>query len=146
MSTIARRALLRGTAAIALLPLFACAQTQRSRTELEDANDAFSKAIRWGDLRGLGQRVVPDRQAEFLKLAATNEDNLKVVDYEMQDVKVSTDKAIVRSRVSWYREPSVITRTESMTVLWEQKNGTWLIASILGGPLPLPPLVPANPR
>ena len=146
MSTIARRVLLRGTAAIALLPLFACAQTQRSRTDLEAANDAFSKAIRWSDLRGLGQRVVPDRQAEFFKLAATNEDNLKVVDYEMQDVQVSADQAIVRSRVSWYREPSVITRTESMTVLWEQKNGTWLIASILGGPLPLPPLVPANPR
>lgn len=146
MSTVARRALLRGTAAIALLPLIACAQTQRSRSELEDANDAFSKAIRWSDLRSLGQRVVPDRQAEFFKLAATNEDNLKVVDYEMQDVQVGADKAIVHSRVSWYRDPSVITRTESMTVLWEQKSGTWLIASILGGPLPLPPLAPANRR
>jgi hypothetical protein len=146
MTTIARRALLRGTAAIALLSMFACAGAQHSRTELEDANDAFSKAIRWSDLRGLGQRVVPDRQAEFLKLAATNEDSLKVVDYEMQDVQVSADKAIVHSRVAWYREPSVSTKTESMTVLWEQKNGTWLIASIVGGPLPLPPLAPANPR
>jgi hypothetical protein len=146
MSTIARRLLLAGAGAIALPTLFACAQTQHSRTELEEANDAFSRAIRWSDLRALGQRVVPERQAEFLNLASGSEDNLKVIDYEMQDAQVSTDKAVVRSRVSWYREPSIVAKTESMSVLWEQRNGTWMIASIVGGPLPLPPLAPANPR
>lgn len=128
------------------MPLFACAEAQRSRTQLEDANEAFSKSIRWSDLRGLAQRIVPERQAEFFKLTATSEDSLKVTDYETQDVQLGTDSAVVHSRVTWYREPSVVTRTESMTVLWEAKSGTWLIASILGGPLPLPPLAPASPR
>ena len=133
---------LRGTAAVALLALLACAQTQRSRTELEEANDSFSKALRWSDLRGLAQRVVPERQAEFFKLLSGNEDSLKVVDYEMQDVQAGADQAIVHSRVTWYREPSISTKTESMTVLWVQKNGSWMIASIVGGPLPLLPVPP----
>jgi hypothetical protein len=131
-----------------LLALFGCAGGQHSRTDLENANDAFAKSLRWSDLKGLGQRVVPERQAEFQQLAARDEDDLKVTDYELQDVQASSDKAIVHSRVSWYRQPSVVTKTESMTVLWEQRGGTWLIASIVGGPLPLPPLAsaPAKPR
>src|SRR3954468_21987763 len=114
MSTKARRALLRGTAVFALLPLFACAETQHSRTQLEDANEAFSKSIRWSDLRGLGQRIAPERQAEFFKLTAAAEDGLRVTDYETQDVQLGTDTAVVHGRVSWYREPSVVTKTESM--------------------------------
>jgi hypothetical protein len=137
MSVIARAPL------ILLLALIGCAQAQHSRTELEESNDAFSKAIRWSDLNGLGQRVVPDRQPEFLRLAAKSEDSLKVTDYELQDVQASNEKAIVRSRVSWYREPSIVTKTELMIIVWERKGGTWLITSMLGGPLPLPPPAPA---
>ena len=146
MSTTGWRRLVHAIAVTAFLALCACAEGQRSRTDLESANDSFTRSIRWNDLRGLAQRVVPDRQAEFFKLAESNEDKLKVIDYETQDVQVSTDKAVVHSRVTWYREPSVVTRTESMTVFWEQKNGTWLISAILGGPVPLSPPAPANPR
>ena len=142
------RTFVHGAAVVLALALSGCAGAQNARNDLEEANDAFSKAIRWSDLRGLAQRVVPDRQPEFLKLASRAEDNLKVTDYEMQDVQAGSDKAVVRSRVSWYREPSIVARTEWMTILWERKGGTWLIASILGGPLPLRPLAstPANPR
>jgi hypothetical protein len=145
---LASRSVINRAAVILLLGLFGCAEAQHSRTELEDANDAFSKSIRWSDLRGVGQRVLPERRAEFMQLAARNESNLKVTDYELQDVQVSSDKAIVHSRVSWYLEPSVVTRTEVMTILWEQKGGTWLIAAMVGGPLPLPPQAspPASPR
>jgi hypothetical protein len=128
-----------GAAVILVLALCGCAGAQNARNDLEEANDAFARALRWSDLRNLSQRVASDRQAEFLKLAARGEDNLKVTDYELQDVQAGTDKAIVHSRVSWYREPSIVAKTESMTILWERKGGTWLIASILGGPLPLPP-------
>lgn len=128
--------------AFALLFLFACAGVQPSRSALEDANESFSKAIRWNDLRSLSTRVVPERQAEFYKLVNGSEETLKVVDYELRDVQAAADKAVVHSRITWYREPSVVTKTESMTVLWEQKNGVWLIASIAGGPLPLPPAPP----
>jgi hypothetical protein len=133
------RSVVRGAAVILVLALCGCAGAQNARNDLEEANDAFARALRWSDLRNLSQRVAPDRQAEFLKLAAGGEDNLKVTDYELQDVQAGTDKAIVHSRVSWYREPSIVAKTESMTILWERKGGTWLIASILGGPLPLPP-------
>jgi hypothetical protein len=138
---------IRGAAVILVFALCGCAGAQTARKDLEEANDAFSRDIRWNDLRGLAQRVVPDRQPEFLKLAARSEDNLKVTDYELQDVRASNDEAIVHSRVTWYREPSIVAKTEPMTILWQRKGGTWLIASILGGPLPLPPLgaTPANP-
>jgi len=61
-------------------------------------------------------------------------------------VQVSDDKASVRSKVSWYREPSITIKTETMTVLWEQKGGGWWIVAIVGGPLPLPPLKAAAAR
>jgi hypothetical protein len=140
------RSVVHGAAVILVLALCGCAGAQNARNDLEEANDAFAKAIRWSDLRGLAQRIVLDRQPEFLKLAARGEDNLKVTDYELQDVQAGSDKAVVRSRVSWYREPSIVAKTEWMTILWERKGGTWLIESILGGPLPLPPLAatPAN--
>ena len=124
---------------ILALALCGCAGAQNARNDLEEANEAFSKALRWSDLRSVAQRVVPDRQAEFLKLATSGEDNLKVTDYELQDVRAGSDNAAVRSKVSWYREPSVVAKTEWMTILWVRQGGTWLIASILGGPLPLPP-------
>ena len=73
-------------AGIAAIALVACAQTQHSRSDLEDANDSFSKAIRWSDLSSLSTRVVPERQAEFAKLATGSD--LKVTEYEMQDVAV----------------------------------------------------------
>jgi hypothetical protein len=131
-----------------LLALFGCAGAQNTRKDLEEANDAFARDIRWSDLQGLGKRVAPDRQAEFLKLASRGEDNLKVTEYELQDVQASDDKAIVRSKVSWYREPSIVTKTGWMTIVWERKGGSWLITSMVGGPLPLPPLAStsANPR
>jgi hypothetical protein len=124
---------------VMLLALFGCAEGQHSRSQLEEANEGFSKTFRWSDLRGLAQRVIPERRAEFLQLAVKDEDNLKVTDYEMEDVQVTADQAIVHSRVTWYRQSSMVAKTESMSVLWVQKGGTWLIASILGGPLPLPP-------
>jgi hypothetical protein len=129
-----------------LLAPLGCAHGQHDGTELEAANSAFARSIRWSDMMSLAKQIVPERQAEFLKLAATDEDSLKVNDYEIEDVQVSGDKAIVRSRVSWYRQPSITNKTESMTVLWEQKGGTWWIAAIVGGPLPLPPLAAAGAR
>src|SRR3954463_13095972 len=84
-------------AAILVLALCGCAGAQNGRNQLEEANDAFSKALRWSDLRGLTRRIVPDRQAEFLKLLAPGEDTLKVTDYELEDVQAGSDKAVVRS-------------------------------------------------
>lgn len=130
-------------AATLVLALCGCAGAQSSRSQLEEANDAFAKALRWSDLRGVAQRVVPERQQEFLKLVARGEDNLKVTDYELEDVQAGGDKAVFHSRVSWYREPSMVAKTEWMTVLWERKGRTWMIASIVGGPLPLPPVAAA---
>jgi hypothetical protein len=139
---VARRSLVRVVqcaAAVLVLALSGCAAGQNARNELEEANEAFSKSIRWSDLRGVVQRVVPERQPEFLKAANGAEENLKVTDYELEDVQASPDKAVVHSRVSWYREPSIVAKTEWMTILWVRKGRTWLIASIVGGPLPLPP-------
>jgi hypothetical protein len=129
---------------ILLLALIGCAHSQHE--ELEAANNVFARSIRWSDLKGWAQQVVPERRAEFLKLAVTDEDNLKVNDYEMEDVQVSGDKAIVRSRVSWFRLPSITNKTESMMVLWERKSGTWMITSIVGGPVPLPESTPVSSR
>jgi hypothetical protein len=131
---------------ILLAASIGCAHGQHDGTELEAANNALARSIRWSDLTGLAHQIVPERQAEFLKLAGSSEDNLKVNDYEVEDVQVSGDKAVVRSRVSWYRQPSITNKTESMTVLWEQKGGTWWIVAIVGGPLPLPPLPAAGAR
>lgn len=135
---LARWPIVHRTAAMMLLA--GCAHGPHDRTELESANDAFAREIRWSDLTGMARQIGPERQAEFARLFGADEDSLKVNDYEVQDVQVSGDKAVVRSRVSWYRQPSITNQTESMTVLWEQKGGAWLIVAIVGGPLPLPPV------
>ena len=136
---LARRPIVHGTAVILLLAPIGCAHGPHDGTELESANDAFAREIRWSDLTGLAHQIVPERQPEFLKLVGPNEDSLKVSEYEVEDVQASGDKAVVRSRISWYRQPSITNKTESMTVLWERKSGAWFIVAILGGPLPLPP-------
>ena len=124
--------------AVILLLAIGCAHGHDG-TELESANTAFARQIRWSDFTALAQQIAPERQAEFFKLAASNEDNLKVNDFEVQDVQVNGDKAVVHSRISWYLQPSITNKTESMSVLWEQKGGAWLIVAMVGGPLPLPP-------
>ena len=138
---LAGRLVVAGTA-VMLLVAIGCAHGQDG-TELEASNRVFARSIRWSDLTGLAQQIVPERQAEFLRLAAGSEDNLKVNDYELDDVRISGDKAVVRSKVSWYLQPSITNKTESMTVMWEQKGGGWWIVAIVGGPLPLPPVAPA---
>ena len=130
---------MRSVAVVVLLALCGCAGGQRARSELEEANDSFARSFRWGDLRSLSQRIVPERQQEFLRLAARQEDDLKVTDYELQDVQAGSDKAVVQSRVTWYRQSTLVTKSELMAVLWERKGNTWMIGSIMGGPLPLPP-------
>src|SRR6185503_2003043 len=101
---------MRWMAHAALIVLLGCAHA--GRTELESANDAFAREVRWTDLAGLAQQIAPERQAEFARLIGPNEDTLKVDDYEVQDVQVSGDKAIVRSRISWFRQPSITNKTE----------------------------------
>lgn len=118
---------------------------------LRTASDTFFRFLRWGDLRGASQLIVPESQKGWLDraLAARDDENLKVTDVEADDLRFlgSAAGGTGVSKVTWHRLPSITTRTERVTVEWVEREGIWFIFSVQGGPLPLaaPPLHEARP-
>jgi hypothetical protein len=66
-----------------------------------------------------------------------DDDNLRVLDYELQDAQISGTRATVVSKMSWHRLPSITARSQGVTTVWESRDGVWFVVSIDGGPLPL---------
>ena len=143
---------LRRLAFFALLALAApaCAHLQPKATaaSLSQATDTFFRFLRWGpDLRGAAQLLVQDSQRAWLERAlnAREDRDLKVTEAELDDLKLRPDgTATTVTRLTWYRLPSVTTKTERVTLEWVDRDGVWYAAAIVGGPLPLsaPPLPP----
>jgi hypothetical protein len=103
--------------------------------------EEFHRFVRWGDMNGASRFLAPEQRLVFLKgvLDRRDEELLKVTDYELEDAQVSAGKAVVLSKITWYRLPSVTTTTEAMVLNFEERNGAWAIVAISGGPVPLEP-------
>lgn len=108
-------------------------------SDLQGSAENFHRLIRWGDLKGASRYLVPEQRIDYLRgiIDRGEEDLLKVLDYELEDVQYVQDAAVLVSKVTWNRLPSVTARSEAMVTTWEDRDGVWLIAAIEGGPLPL---------
>jgi hypothetical protein len=143
--TVPRRIalLLLAAAALAYAGAAGCAHKPRSggADALRAASERFHLLLRWGDVRGAIQFVVPERRLALLKAAldAKDEESLRVTEYELEDAQFSDEKATVLSKITWYRIPSVVTRSEAVVTHWVSRDGAWMIEAIEGGPLVLPP-------
>ena len=111
-----------------------------SADSLKTSQESFFRFLRWTVLRDASQILVPESQHDWLEKAldAKDEDNLKVIDYELDDLQLH-DKgtATTVTRITWHRLPSVTTKNDRVTAEWVERGGTWYVKSIKNGPLPL---------
>ncbi|MBI5542750.1 MAG: hypothetical protein HY901_02600 [Deltaproteobacteria bacterium] len=116
---------------------------------LREASDTFFRFLRWGpDLRGASQILMGESQRAWLDKAldAKDDDNLRITEAEIDDLRLAEDRATTVTRVTWHRLPSVTTRTDRVHIRWVAKGGVWFAEEIRGGPLPLeaPPVPSAD--
>lgn len=120
-----------------------CAHYKPTATlaSLRTASDTFFRYLRWNDLRGASQMLVIESQRDWLEKALDGKDDeiLKVTDCEPDDLKTRPGEATGEVKVTWHRLPSVTTQTDRVIVEWVDREGSWFIASIKNGPLPLDP-------
>lgn len=120
--------------------LAACAHSQKpSGLEgLKPIAEGFHRLARWKDYRGAASFIVPERRAAFERARANRDDdtNLSITDYELEDVVLLPDgrHALVLSRMSWTRLPSVSVNTDTVTSEFVWRDGTWLLARQERGP------------
>jgi hypothetical protein len=128
--------------ALALVLVSQSCATARSKPdteELKPAIEAFHQRIRWKDFRGAGDLIVPERTKPFVKARTTagDEKDLFITNYELEDAKVSSDGlAEVVSRISWYRLPSNVEKTATVTSVFVWREGKWWLESQDDGPFP----------
>ncbi|MHB8874761.1 MAG: hypothetical protein ACYC8T_13815 [Myxococcaceae bacterium] len=129
--------------------LAACAHVPRSGglETLKPAIETFHQRIRWKDFRGASELVVAERRADFEKARHDLNDarDLSISDYQLEDVRLLDEgmRAIVVSRISWVRLPSVSEHTDLVTSEFVFE-GVWLLARQDLGPF-TPELEPPYP-
>lgn len=118
----------------------ACAHIKRTADleSLKAAADTFHQRIRWRDFRGAAELIAPERRAAFQSArdALRDERDLSITDYQLEDVRLSADgsSAVVVSRVSWTRLPSLSEASQLVTSEFVLRDGAWLLAHQSGGP------------
>jgi hypothetical protein len=126
--------------AFALLP--GCLHAQKKKADVEalrEATETFHKLARWSDLKSTARFLAPELRIDFLKAVIDRNDDetLKITDYELEDAQIGEDTATVLSKITWHRLPSVTTKTEAMALVWEDREGVWVVTAIEGGPFPI---------
>lgn len=124
-----------------LSTLSACA-AWRARPDVEElkpAIEAFHQRARWKDFRGAADLLVPERRKAFVKARTKTDDerDLFITNFDLEDAKVSgAGVAEVVSRVSWYRLPSNVEKTATLTSVFVWRDGKWWLESQDDGPFP----------
>ena len=127
-------------AAAALVLCSACAHIKRAADleSLKAAADTFHERIRWRDFRGASELIAPERRAAFQAARDSQRDerDLSITDYQLEDARLSADgsTALVISRMSWMRLPSLSETTQLVTSEFVLRDGSWLLARQSGGP------------
>ncbi|HSP80428.1 MAG TPA: hypothetical protein VLQ93_17990 [Myxococcaceae bacterium] len=118
----------------------ACAHTQKTShlQALRPAVESFHQRIRWRDYRYAARYIVPERRQDFeqARRELHDERDLSITDYEIEGVELSEDnqRAIITSRISWMRLPSVSEQSATVTSEFVHRDGVWLLERQLGGP------------
>lgn len=139
------------TVASCLLLLLSCAgiRAKPDIEELKPAIEAFHQRARWKDFRGAADLIVPERRSAFVKerMKGGDEKDLFVTNFELEDAKISSDGvAEVVSRISWYRLPSNVEKTVTVTNIFVWREGKWWLESQDEGPFPDLKPAPEKPK
>ncbi len=126
--------------AISLCLFVACATTKKGDVELlRPTLDAFHSRMRWKDFAQIPSQLVFEKREAFVTASNKRDDekNLFVTDYQLEACDVKPDDqtiAICMSKVSWYRLPSVATKTVVVATTLKWQGGQWLIDRQSDGP------------
>jgi hypothetical protein len=107
--------------------------------ELKPTIEAFHQRSRWKDFRGAADLIVPERRTAFVKARSKTNDekDLFITNFDLEDAKISSDGlAEVVSRISWYRLPSNVEKTATVTSVFVWREGKWWLESQDEGPFP----------
>lgn len=107
--------------------------------ELKPTIEAFHQRARWKDFRGAADLIVPERRAAFIKarMKSNDDKDLFITNFELEDGVVGADgSSEVVTRMSWYRLPSNVEKTSTMTSVFVWREGKWWLESQLDGPFP----------
>ncbi|MBL8918834.1 MAG: hypothetical protein JNJ54_08255 [Myxococcaceae bacterium] len=107
--------------------------------ELKPSIEAFHQRARWKDFRGAAELIVPERRTSFIKARtrAGDEKDLFVTNFDLEDAKISSDgTAEVVSHINWYRLPSNVEKTATVTSVFVWREGKWWLESQDDGPFP----------
>ena len=133
-----------------------CAHTPKpgSLELLKPAAETFHQRVRWKDFRGAAELLVPERRKAFedARKRLNDDRDLQIMDYELEDARLADrDRAVVVSRLSWSRLPSLTVNTDTVTSEFVWFNGTWFLARQDAGPFareleaPYEPPAPQQP-
>lgn len=140
---------MRSGALVLVLCLVSACAAWRARPDMEalkPAIEAFHQRIRWKDFRGAADLMVPARRKPFVKARTKADDDrdLFITNFDLEDAKISSEGvAEVVSKVSWYRLPSNVEKTATLTSVFVWFDGKWWLESQDDGPFP--DLLPAPP-
>ncbi len=136
-----------------LLSILSSCAAWRARPDVEElkpAIEAFHQRARWKDFRGAAELLVPERRKAFVKARTKTDDerDLFITNFDLDDAKVSgAGIAEVVSRISWYRLPSNVEKSATVTSVFVWRDGRWWLESQDDGPFPdlMPaPALPAS--
>ena len=124
---------------LSFLPACAAWRARPDVEELKPAIEAFHQRARWKDFRGAADLLVPERRKAFVKARTKTDDerDLFITNFDLEDAKVSgAGLAEVVSRISWYRLPSNVEKTATVTSVFVWRDGKWWLESQDEGPFP----------
>jgi hypothetical protein len=120
---------------------------------LKPAAETFHQRVRWKDFRGAAELVVPERRKAFEDARKRQHDDrdLEIMDYELEDARLlDRDRAVVVSKLSWSRLPSLTVNTDVVSSEFIWLDGVWFLTRQDAGPfaaeLEAPYEPPAPPK
>jgi hypothetical protein len=130
-----------GVMLVLLLSMLQACAGWRARPDVEELKptiEAFHQRARWKDFRGAAELLVPERRKAFVKARtkADDERDLFITNFDLEDAKVAESVAEVVSRISWYRLPSNVEKTATLTSVFVWREGKWWLESQDDGPFP----------
>lgn len=107
----------------------AMASSEKRVALLDKTVKYYHRSLYWGDARKASLFLIPDLRASFLQERAERSESEKFVDISVENVQYDEEKkkAVVQSRVKYFRIPSNIvqTRLEEEEWVFDRYDGGW---------------------
>ncbi|MHB8418361.1 MAG: hypothetical protein ACYDCL_09820 [Myxococcales bacterium] len=133
---------MRGSLWLLLAMSLSCASLIRGGGSQDDAEhqvDLFCRALHWKDFEAASLLFVPEQRSAWRRARdqAHDERDLSVTSCDVREVRLNSTSTGAQAfvKMSWFRLPDSIEKTEEVEQRWEWRSGRWLLVRMVGGPL-----------